>query len=223
MPVPPLPDVAALDTTPQFRRGGSPSLRLAAHPAGAAQPLSGLAGLRELYASSLNAAGGTALEAGDLVVVTSMLAEHCRQARLTRVASTVPGLAPLPGQIMVDVTRVNDPHDLVEIELAVVPGRFAVAENGAVWVSGAELRQRALLFTCEHLALVVPGGDVVANMHEAYHRLSLGPQGTGGSAAPPFGVFIAGPSKTADIEQALVLGAHGPRSLVVFLVGGPRD
>ena len=33
-----------------------------------------------------------------------------------------------------------------------------------------------------------------------------------------FGVFIAGPSKTADIEQSLVLGAHGPKTMTVFVI-----
>jgi len=48
-------------------------------------------------------------------------------------------------------------------------------------------------------------------MHDAYARLRLG--------APGFGLFIAGPSKTADIEQALVIGAHGARSATIVLVG----
>jgi L-lactate dehydrogenase complex protein LldG len=47
-------------------------------------------------------------------------------------------------------------------------------------------------------------------MHEAYARI--------GSATYGFGSFIAGPSKTADIEQSLVLGAHGPASMTVFLL-----
>jgi len=34
-----------------------------------------------------------------------------------------------------------------------------------------------------------------------------------------FGIFIAGPSKTADIEQSLVIGAHGARSTTVYVVG----
>jgi L-lactate dehydrogenase complex protein LldG len=50
----------------------------------------------------------------------------------------------------------------------------------------------------------------VPTMHEAYARI--------GSADYGFGAFIAGPSKTADIEQSLVLGAHGSKTMVVFLM-----
>jgi L-lactate dehydrogenase complex protein LldG len=47
-------------------------------------------------------------------------------------------------------------------------------------------------------------------MQHAYERI--------GSLNQNFGTFIAGPSKTADIEQSLVLGAHGPKTLTVFLI-----
>jgi L-lactate dehydrogenase complex protein LldG len=63
----------------------------------------------------------------------------------------------------------------------------------------------------EHLVLVVPAGQIVHNMHQAYDRIRL--------ERPGFGIFISGPSKTADIEQALVIGAHGARSCTLFLVG----
>ena len=89
-------------------------------------------------------------------------------------------------------------------------GEFAVAENGAVWVTDAKLKHRVPFFLSQHLALIVPAGEVINNMHDAYERLSFG--------GPRFGAFISGPSKTADIEQSLVIGAHGPRSHVVFLV-----
>jgi L-lactate dehydrogenase complex protein LldG len=86
---------------------------------------------------------------------------------------------------------------------------FAVAENGAVWITNDEMRIRALPFICEHLAVVINKKDIVNNMQEAYERI--------GNNAYDFGVFIAGPSKTADIEQSLVLGAHGPKTMTVFI------
>jgi L-lactate dehydrogenase complex protein LldG len=106
--------------------------------------------------------------------------------------------------------NIDDPHDLEDVHLAIVPGHFAVAENGAVWVNDAEIPHRVVLFIAQHVVLVVPIAEVVNNMNEAYARLDF--------AENHFGVFIAGPSKTADIEQSLVIGAHGARSLHVIFV-----
>ncbi len=78
-------------------------------------------------------------------------------------------------------------------------------------MSGAAFSPRAAFVVAEHLALVVPAAEIVHDMHEAYRRISF--PGAG------FGTFVAGPSKTADIEQALVIGAHGARSCAVFVVG----
>ena len=91
-----------------------------------------------------------------------------------------------------------------------VRGRLGVAENGAVWIDECG-RHRALLFIAEALVIVLDRNAVVDNMHQAYAALEE-------AEAPSFGTFISGPSKTADIEQALVFGAHGARSIVVVLV-----
>ena len=75
-----------------------------------------------------------------------------------------------------------------------------------------------ITFLASEVVLVVSHSDLVADLHEAYARIELGAAG--------FGCFVAGPSKTADIEQSLVIGAHGPRTLSVFLVedaGDPRS
>jgi L-lactate dehydrogenase complex protein LldG len=104
------------------------------------------------------------------------------------------------------------PHELMGIDVAILGGEFGVAENGAVWVPGENLgRQRAVFVICEHLVLVLPAGQIVHTMQHAYERIRF--------ERPGFGLFIAGPSKTADIEQSLVIGAHGPRSCTLFLVG----
>ena len=111
----------------------------------------------------------------------------------------------------VAIETISDPHQLFDIDFAILPGEIAVAENAAVWVSDARVKHRVIFFLCQHLALVVQRKDLVHNLHEAYERLNV--------TASPFGGFIAGPSKTADIEQSLVIGAHGPRSMTVFIVG----
>ncbi|WP_353720925.1 LUD domain-containing protein [Dyadobacter sp. 676] len=105
--------------------------------------------------------------------------------------------------------NVSDPHELETVEIAIVQAEFGVAENGAVWISDRYLPHRVLPFITQNLAIVIPRNALVDNMHEAYARL----QDTLG-----WGCFIAGPSKTADIEQSLVIGAHGARSMVIFLL-----
>lgn len=101
-------------------------------------------------------------------------------------------------------------HILANLEIAVVSGTLGVAENGAIWVSEDDLPTRVIPFICEHLVLVLPENKLVGTMHEAYAQLQVAKTG--------YGVFIAGPSRTADIEQSLVIGAHGPKRAQVFLV-----
>jgi L-lactate dehydrogenase complex protein LldG len=100
--------------------------------------------------------------------------------------------------------------ELSEIDTIIIEASLGVAENGAVWVSDQDLPQRILPFVCQHVVVCLKESNLVSNMHEAYAALN---EFRGG-----YGVFIAGPSKTADIEQSLVIGAHGPRSLIVYLV-----
>ncbi|RAJ73540.1 L-lactate dehydrogenase complex protein LldG [Chitinophaga dinghuensis] len=103
----------------------------------------------------------------------------------------------------------EDPHSLEDVDVAIVEGQWAVAENGAVWLTEKDMQVRALPFICQHLILVISRERILATMHEAYEKI--------GSPENGFGVFIAGPSKTADIEQSLVLGAHGAKSLLVLV------
>lgn len=127
-------------------------------------------------------------------------------ANARRTASLVPEAV----QGDVDPSGVDDPHGLASLDWVVARGEFIVAENGAIWVDGASLPHRVLLFIPQYLALVVSRSQVVSHMHEAYARI--------GTPTNSFGVFVSGPSKTADIEQSLVLGAHGCRTLQVFLL-----
>lgn len=111
----------------------------------------------------------------------------------------------------IDWTTIVDPHQLSDLDLFIYEAPLAVAENGAVWVPSQSLMHRVLPFITQHMVFIVPKSVLVWNMHQAYSKLSM-------DAAEGYGVFISGPSKTADIEQSLVIGAHGSRSLTVFVV-----
>lgn len=110
----------------------------------------------------------------------------------------------------VDIDAIKDPHELEPVDIAIISGEFGVAENGAVWVKGEHLKHRAILFIAQHVVLVLDRSEIVNNLHEAYQRISF--------TQPGFGVFVCGPSKTADIEQSLVIGAHGARSMTLLLI-----
>lgn len=157
------------------------------------------------FKTVLQAIGATVVAAGTLDGIRAHVRE--RFPDFTNVAVTVPELADLADFSL----SVTDPHELEHVNLAILPGAFGVAENGAVWLSEIEIGpHRVLPFVTQHLALVVTAEKILASMHEAYERLRVDETG--------FGVFIAGPSKTADIEQSLVIGAHGARSLVVYVL-----
>jgi L-lactate dehydrogenase complex protein LldG len=100
--------------------------------------------------------------------------------------------------------------ELEALDTCYLRAELGVAENGAMWISEKQMVNRLLPFICQHLVIVLNPGNLVNNMHEAYRQID--------AAANGFGVFIAGPSKTADIEQNLVIGAHGARSLRVYLL-----
>ncbi len=111
----------------------------------------------------------------------------------------------------VDFKSISDAHQLYDIDLVVLKGEFGVAENAAIWISGDTLFSRVLPFITQHLVIVLDKKQLVWNMHQAYQNLNIFPENG-------FGVFISGPSKTADIEQSLVIGAHGSKSLTVVLI-----
>lgn len=105
---------------------------------------------------------------------------------------------------------VSEANDLNGVDVGIVRGEVGVAENGCIWIPQT-MKEKALLFISEYLVIVLDRQQVVDNMHDAYARIQMDP-------AYNFGTFISGPSKTADIEQALVMGAQAARGVTVVLL-----
>lgn len=158
----------------------------------------------ETYKTVLRNIGGESVEVTGYHEILDFIINNYALDR--RIITTIPELS--------EVASLNwkndDPHTLQNVELAIIKAHFGVAENSALWVTDDILVQRVTPFIAQYLAIIVNKNDILATMHQAYKR--IGDQEYG------FGTFIAGPSKTADIEQSLVLGAHGARGLIVFLL-----
>lgn len=158
----------------------------------------------EQFVKSLKSVGAMVHLVPDLASIGVYLEQNFSPSE--RVLNTVPGIG-----FGTPVTApIADAHQLGNLEIAVVKATLGVAENGAAWVTEESLPARVLPFICEHLMLVISQRNLVSTMHEAYARLDV--------ASAGYGVFISGPSRTADIEQSLVIGAHGPKRAHVFLL-----
>lgn len=104
---------------------------------------------------------------------------------------------------------VAEAQDLNGTHVGIVQGQLGVAENGCIWIPQT-MKEKALLFISEYLVILLDKHQLVNNMHEAYARITMDERYN-------FGTFISGPSKTADIEQALVMGAQAARGVTVIL------
>ena len=109
----------------------------------------------------------------------------------------------------IDLKKLNKPHGLEDLDLLVLEGSFGIAENGAIWLSDDRIPMRVLPFITKHLVLVLEESKIVELQHHAYDLLV--------NEDYNYGLFISGPSKTADIEQSLVIGAQGALSLTVLV------
>lgn len=164
------------------------------------------AGSLEKFADVLTSIGGRVSYMSGYQEIASLVLNWHGSAN--RIVSTIPELKGVYESI--DLV-LNNPHNLQDVEVAIIKGHFAVAENGAIWVTEDQLAERALPFICQHLIIVIDAGAITPTMHDAYERI--------GKTSYSYGTFIAGPSKTADIEQSLVIGAHGARSMTALILG----
>jgi L-lactate dehydrogenase complex protein LldG len=109
-----------------------------------------------------------------------------------------------------NIADVLAPHELADVDFAIVRASFAVAETGSVLLSEADLHINAVAYLAQHLIVLLDPADIVINLHHAYRRPEF--------RSRHYAAFHTGPSATADIEGVLIHGAQGVRSLSVLPV-----
>ncbi len=104
---------------------------------------------------------------------------------------------------------VAEANELNGTDVGILQGEIGVAENACVWIPQT-MKEKAVCFISEELVILLDSKNIVNNMHEGYKRIKVPELG--------YGCWISGPSKTADIEQALVMGAQAARGVTVLLI-----
>lgn len=104
--------------------------------------------------------------------------------------------------------------DFEMAEVGITLCEALIARNGSVMVSNQQAAGRRLSIFPHHHIVIARTGQMVMDLKDAFQLLKK----KYGSQIPSMISTITGPSRTADIEKTLVLGAHGPKELFVFLI-----
>ena len=151
--------------------------------------------------TATTAAGASVIEMKDGDDINALICKAYPDAKT--IASNLPGI-----RADRNPDLVKSPQELDGTDVSVVLGTVGCAENACIWVPQT-MKERAVCFICEYLVIILDKKNIVSNMHEAYFRIEMPEMG--------FGSFISGPSKTADIEQALVYGAQSFCGVTIIL------
>ena len=160
--------------------------------------------LRKLFIENIEATGGEVIIVKDIDDISLYFND------LFKDLNNIISLSKYLNMSTINPAEISSAKELDKLEIAILDAQFGIAENGAVWISDENVSHRSIPFITLHLVLILNEKEILENMHDAYDRLSSFDEG--------YGVFISGPSKTADIEQSLVIGAQGPLSTTVFLI-----
>ena len=157
------------------------------------------------FMNMMKSVGGNAIEVEKGRDVNSLIRELYPDAK--EIASNLPEITIATR----NPDTVDDAQALNGTDVGVIRGKFGVAENACIWIP-QQMKEKAVCFISENLVILLPKSQIVNNMHEAYRRIEFNQDYDG------YGVFISGPSKTADIAQVLVMGAQAARSATVLLL-----
>jgi L-lactate dehydrogenase complex protein LldG len=175
------------------------------HPGLIILPENNRSKMLQQFKQMLENTGGKFFETESLEFIKKDLDQSLKKGEY--VVNTIPAI----GLVNTEIDISDHAISLAAVDRVILKSGLGVAENGSVWLTEKDMVNRLLPFICQHLVIVLEQNNIVANMHEAYKKI--------GKADVGYHVFISGPSKTADIEQSLVIGAHGARSMLVYLVG----
>ena len=138
----------------------------------------------------------------------------CEERQQNQIFCTDPDIKPL---ITGDITINSDEASFAEISIGITGCEFLVAHLGSVLVSSAQISGRRLNVFPETHIVVANESQLTDYLDSALEKL----RNKYKNELPSLISNITGPSRTADIEKTLVMGMHGPKSLIVIIAEEP--
>ncbi len=116
-----------------------------------------------------------------------------------------------------EIEVLSDEHDFLDINIGITSCEFLVAHLGSVLISSAQISGRRLNVFPETHIVVAQQTQIANYLDDAIEKL----RNKYKNELPSLISNITGPSRTADIEKTLVMGMHGPKSLIVVISEEP--
>ncbi len=164
------------------------------------------------FAQELTAAGGEFLYCADEQEAAEGLRYLMTERQWKSLYATEPQVIQLLTRF--DIPFEHSPEQLTSARSGVTGCEFLIARLGSVMVSSGQMAGRRIYVFPDVHIVIAPASRLVPDLRDAISKLRKKYE----QRMPSMVSVITGPSRTADIEKTLVMGAHGPRELIVFLL-----
>jgi L-lactate dehydrogenase complex protein LldG len=166
------------------------------------------------FKTNLELIGGQVILIKSKSEIANQVKLICEEKNLSRIFCTDPKLQKiLKENIDID----SDENSFLELNIGVTGCEFLVAHLGSVIISSAQISGRRLNVFPETHIVVADQSQMTDYLDHALEKL----QNKYKNELPSLISNITGPSRTADIEKTLVMGMHGPKSLIVIISEEP--
>lgn len=175
--------------------------------------------LAALFKRELEAVDGRAELVATLEELPAAIREYAGRVGLQTFLVGVSDLARLASSLL-DGARPADAgieaRDVEAVDCALIEADALLADTGSALVLARTRGERLLPYLPRACIVVARGSALHATLTSAALRVAFAAARSGVTGEA---VMVTGPSRTADIEKTMVLGAHGPRTVMVFIVG----
>lgn len=167
--------------------------------------------LSEEFKTNLELIGGQVIFCNTRAEVASQVQLICEEKEQDEIFCTDPILQNMvKGAVKID----EEENDFLRLTIGITGCEFLVAHLGSILISSAQISGRRLNVFPESHIIIAHEAQIVDYLDNALEKI----QEKYKNKLPSLISNITGPSRTADIEKTLVMGMHGPKSLIVIIV-----